>query len=103
MKFCGNMLFKGEPNANDDDDSVDSKATIDFESFWSTLDEENHMDLTFEEKVGMAAVDEGFSGGSVEVARGGTMTLAPRRSMKEMRRKTIVREVRTRAVRHPGV
>jgi len=95
MKFCGNMLFEGESNDNGDDDSVDSEVTFDFESFCRSLDDE-HQTMTYEEKVGMATVDEKFSKGSVEVARGRRMTLVRSTGKTDTRRKTVVKEVEKR-------
>mmetsp|Transcript_28175 Transcript_28175/g.48610 ORF Transcript_28175/g.48610 Transcript_28175/m.48610 type:complete len:404 (-) Transcript_28175:212-1423(-) len=95
MKFCGDMLFEGDSNDSQDDDSVDSEVTFDFESFCRTLDDE-HDTMTFEEKVGMVTVDEKFSKGSVEVARGKRMTLVRSTGKTDMHRKTIVKEVKKR-------
>ena len=95
MKFCGDMLFEGDSNDNGDDDSVGSEVTFNFESFCRDLDDE-HDTMTFEEKAGMATVDENFSKGSVEVARGKRMTLVQSTSRTDMRRKTIVKEVKKR-------
>ena len=96
LKFCADVLFKGDSNDNDDDDSsVDSELTFDFESFCRDLDDE-HDTMTFEEKVSMATVDENFSKGSVEVARGKRMTLVQSTSRTDMRSNTIVKEVKKR-------
>lgn len=52
--------------------------------------------MTYEEKATMVSVDDKYSKGSVEVARGKRMTLLPSNSKKDQRRKTIVKEVKRR-------
>mmetsp|Transcript_14923 Transcript_14923/g.26972 ORF Transcript_14923/g.26972 Transcript_14923/m.26972 type:complete len:184 (-) Transcript_14923:129-680(-) len=99
LKFCGNLLFEGESNDNDDDNSVDSALTFDFESFCKSLDdepEEVSLKMTYDEKVTMITVDDKLCKGSVENARGKTMTLMPNNNKKDMRKKTIVEEVKRR-------
>ena len=101
MKFCSDMLFEEEDSDSiGDDDSVDSELTFDFETFCRTLDDEDERGdetkMTKEEKFSMVTVNEKFSKGSVEVARGKRMTLMPSNSKKDMRRQTILKEVKRR-------
>merc|ERR1712194_690692 len=81
LKFCGRMLFPDDENdsANSDDSGEDEEPP-----------------LTFEEKMGMITVNEQFSKGSVEVARGGRMTMVAAKSTGATRRKTIMKEVKKR-------
>jgi len=98
------MLFEDEEEGDDDksdEDSADSEVTFDFEAFCKGLDDdggESSGPMTHEEKMSMATVDEKFSKGSVEVARGKRMTLMPnsKDKKKETRRKTIIKEVKKR-------
>ena len=108
MKFCGNLLFQEEDDESDYDDdefSVDSELTFDFEAFCKKMSfqEDNTRDsqkkaarMTFMDKATMATVGGQFSHGSVEVARGKRMTIMPSKNKKEERRKTIMKEVKRR-------
>mmetsp|Transcript_27107 Transcript_27107/g.57573 ORF Transcript_27107/g.57573 Transcript_27107/m.57573 type:complete len:398 (-) Transcript_27107:279-1472(-) len=101
LKFCGEFLFEGETNdKGDNEHSVDdSEVTFDFEPFCRSLDMDSDQPkkLAFEEKAGMATVDDKLCKGSVEVARGGRMTLMHQSNTAEnVRRKTIVKEVKRR-------
>mmetsp|Transcript_34132 Transcript_34132/g.71863 ORF Transcript_34132/g.71863 Transcript_34132/m.71863 type:complete len:184 (+) Transcript_34132:958-1509(+) len=99
LKFCGDMLFEGESNYGDDDNSVESELTFDFESFCRSLDdesEESTLKMTYEEKLTMVTVDAKLCKGSVENARGKTMTLMPKNNKKDVRKKTIVEEAKRR-------
>ena len=98
MKFCGELLFQDEENDEDNAsvNSVDSELTFDFEAFCKSLDDEVEAEMTYEEKVSMVTVNDKYSGGSVEVARGTRMTLARPKGKSEMRKKTIMKEVKRR-------
>jgi len=100
LRFCGDLLFEDERKAKgqDDGDSVDSGVTFDFETFCMSLNEEpaDSWKMTYEEKASMVTVDEKICKGSVDVARGKRVTLMPSKSEKDMRRKTIVNEVKRR-------
>ena len=45
------MLFERISNDNDDDHSIDSELTFDFESFFKTMDSNGVMKMTHDEKV----------------------------------------------------
>jgi len=99
LKFCGDMLFEGESNYGDDDNSVESELTFDFESFCRSLDdesEESTLKMTYEEKLTMVTVDAKLCKGSVENARGKRMTLMSNKKDKDARKKSIVKEVKRR-------
>lgn len=103
LKFCADVLFQDEEKDDDDDnDSADSELTFDFEAYCKGLgqDEErgddNHFKMSFEDKISMVTIDKKLSKGSVEVARGKRMTLLPSNSKKDLRKKTIVKEVKRR-------
>jgi len=98
LKFCGRMLFPDDENdsANSDDSDEDDEEIGDLEAFCKTLGEDEEPPLTFEEKMGMITVNEQFSKGSVEVARGGRMTMVAAKSTGATRRKTIMKEVKKR-------
>ena len=57
---------------------------------------EGETKMTKEEKFSMVTVNEKYSKGSVEVARGRRMTLMPSNSKKDMRRQSILKEVEKR-------
>ena len=99
MKFCATLLFADEESNqdnSDDNSSVDSDVTFDFEAFCKNLDEDEAVKMSQAEKASMATVDDKYSHGSVEVARGKRMTLMPSASKKDLRRKTIIKEVKKR-------
>ena len=103
LKFCADVLFKGDSNDNDDDDSsVDSELTFDFESFCRTIVDEGETKMTHDEKADMVTVEEKYSRGSVEVARGKRMTLIRSKGKTDLRRKTIVNEVKRRQTKLAG-
>jgi len=91
LRFCGQLLFE-----DNDNDSVDSDVTAGLEAFCRNLDDDAEQPMTFEEKAEMVTVSDKFSKGSVEVARGGRMTVVASKSPKEMRRKTLMKEVKKR-------
>ena len=101
-RFCGELLFENENKGGDDDDSVGSEDTPDLEAFCATLGDDEEPPLTWEEKAGMITVDDKHSRGSVEVARGGRMTVVKRPSAKAKKRKTILKEVNRRQTRVSG-
>ena len=99
LKFCASLLFaniESNQENSDDNSSVDSEVTFDFEAFCKTLEEEEAVKMSHAEKASMATVDDKYSHGSVEVARGKRMTLMPSSSKKDLRRKTIIKEVKKR-------
>ncbi len=98
LKFCGNLLFEDELDADGDDDSVASGANVDFETFCKNLQENpESLKMTYEEKASMAILDDKLCKGSVEVARGKRMTLMTNSmSKKRERKQTIVKEVKRR-------
>ena len=107
IKFCANLVF-GDEEEDDEDDgssSVDSDATFDFEDFCKKLDDEEEgpkkksTRMTMKEKLSMVTVDDKYSKGSVDVARGKRMTLMPADHHRHSRRQTIMKEVRTRQTR----
>mmetsp|Transcript_11389 Transcript_11389/g.24702 ORF Transcript_11389/g.24702 Transcript_11389/m.24702 type:complete len:401 (-) Transcript_11389:206-1408(-) len=98
LKFCGDVLYgddEDEDNGNDDV-SVDSQVTFDFEAFCQEIDEDSPHRMSRNERRSMVTIDEKFSKGSVEVARGHRMTLHKPSNQKEMRKKTILEEVNRR-------
>ena len=97
-RFCANLLEDGEDN-EDADDSAASELTEDLEAFCQTFDDDEEPPLTYEEKIGMITVDDKFSQGSVEVARGGRMTVVKRPSVGHKRRQTLVKDLRKRQTR----
>lgn len=97
LKFCGDVLFEGEEKAIGDDDSAGSDVTFDFESFCNTLDDDDYQTkVTTDERMTMVSLDDRFSKGSVEVARGHRVTLANKSVQKDVRRKTMMKEVKKR-------
>ena len=98
-RFCGQLLTEQmeDPADGDSDDESEVTPTPDLHVFCKQLSEQEETDellpLTLEEKMDMITVDERFSRGSVEVARGGRMTLVSKPSKNTVRRKTIVKEV----------
>eukprot|EP00580_Thalassiosira_gravida_P007121 CAMPEP_0201639308 /NCGR_PEP_ID=MMETSP0493-20130528/19016_1 /ASSEMBLY_ACC=CAM_ASM_000838 /TAXON_ID=420259 /ORGANISM="Thalassiosira gravida, Strain GMp14c1" /LENGTH=173 /DNA_ID=CAMNT_0048112665 /DNA_START=103 /DNA_END=624 /DNA_ORIENTATION=- len=97
LKFCGDLLLEEEPKAYEDDDSVGSELTFDCNTFSKTLEPDDmSLKMTYAEKVSMVTIDEKLCKGSVENARGKTMTLMPNNNKKDMRKKTIVEEVKRR-------
>ncbi len=101
MRFCGNILFEEtmHQDAADDNTSVGSELTFDFDAFCRQLDDDARNKMSHAEKVSMVTVGEKFSQGSVEVARGKRMTLLPTQNNMEERRKTIMKEVKRRQTR----
>eukprot|EP01082_Thalassiosira_pseudonana_P004843 g4167.t1 g4167 contig15:479678-481380(+) len=105
MKFCGEVLFAmtmndDEEEDDDYDDGVDSELT--FEDLCKQIAEEEDAgfhEMTTEDKMSMISVQDKFSKGSVEVARGKRMTLMPTKDKGESRRKTIVKEAHRRATK----
>lgn len=97
LKFCGDVLYGDEDEGSDsDDDSVDSQVTFDFEAFCKEIDEDSAPKMSRKERRSMVTIDDRFSKGSVEVARGNRMTLHKQSNQKDMRKKTILKEVNRR-------
>lgn len=98
VKFCGTLLFQDEKS--DSDDSVDStnsdEDSLDFEAFCKTLDGDEEPPMTYEEKCSMITVSDKYAKGSVEVARGGRMSMVAGKSANESRRKTLMKDVKKR-------
>ena len=108
MKFCAELLFPPDENENDkntDEDSVDSEVTFDFEAYCRSLDENEDHDhpMSRDDKASMAILDDKFSKGSVDVARGKRMTLMPNANKKEARRKTVMKKARKTLVSKASV
>lgn len=95
MKFLAEMLFEGEIQSGD---SVCSDLTFDFETFCKSLseapDEATSLKMTYAEKASMVSIDEKFSQGSVEVARGKRMSLKKGKS--DSRRQILLKEASRR-------
>ena len=97
LKVCGDLLFPEEEDESDyDEDSVDSALTFDFEAFCKKMDDTPGGEKKPNAIATMVTVGEQWTHGSVEVARGGAMTLMPTKNKKEERRKHIVSEVKKR-------
>mmetsp|Transcript_2574 Transcript_2574/g.5465 ORF Transcript_2574/g.5465 Transcript_2574/m.5465 type:complete len:395 (+) Transcript_2574:155-1339(+) len=98
LKFCAEVLFDGdsEDKTDNDDNSVDSEVTFDFESFARSLDADGPPRMTVAEKMSMITVSEKYSRGSVEVARGKRMTLHQSKGKSGVERGTIMKEVKRR-------
>lgn len=97
MKFCAELLFADQNSTLDEEHSVDSDITFDFETFCREMSEnEDTATMSYEEKASMATIDDKYSKGSVDVARGKRMTLMPSSSEKNLRRKSILKEIRKR-------
>jgi len=98
LSFCGTLLFQDEESGSDD--SVGSansdEDAIDFESFCKTLGTDEEPPMTYEEKCSMITFNDKYSKGSVEVARGGRMSMVPTKGANESRRKTLMKEVKKR-------
>lgn len=98
LKFCGDVLYGDDEDegSDSDDDSVDSQVTFDFEAFCKEIDEDSAPTMSRKERRSMVTIDDRFSKGSVEVARGNRMTLHKPSNQKDMRKKTILKEVNRR-------
>ncbi len=98
IKVCGDLLFSEEEDESDyDEDSVDSALTFDFDAFCNKMEDKTPEGGKKTNAIAtMLEVGEQWTHGSVEVARGGAMTLMPTKNKKEERRKQIVSEVNKR-------
>jgi len=98
LNFCGKLLYQDEDDASADSvESIDSNEdTLDFESFCKNLGSDEEPPMTYEEKLSMITVNDKFSKGSVEVARGGRMSIVPTKGANQSRRKTLMKEVKKR-------
>ena len=76
---------------DDDDDASDADAG-DLEAFCKNLDEGN-ASMSYAEKTEMITVADEYSKGSVEMARGGRMTVVKTQTAKGKRRQTLLKEV----------
>ena len=96
MKFCGNLLFpedEEESDHEDDEHSVASGLTFDFDTFCNKMEKEAPKKMSL---MDIVTVGERYSQGSVEVAQAGAATLMPTKNKKEERRKNIIKEVKKR-------
>ncbi len=101
LKVCGDLLFpedeEEEGSDYDEEDSVDSALTFDFAAFCKKMEETTPQGGRKTNAIAkMVTIGEKWSNGSVEVARGGAMTLMPTKNRKEERRKHIMTEVKKR-------
>ena len=91
LNFCGRLLDDKEVDDDDDDDASDADAG-DLEAFCKNLDEGN-ASMSYAEKTEMITVADEYSKGSVEMARGGRMTVVKTQTAKGKRRQTLLKEV----------
>ena len=96
LKFCGELMF--EDDVDEDDDSVASEI-MDLETFCKTLNDSDYEQphMSFGEKAAMITINEKYSRGSVEVARGRRMTvMASQKGSRGTQRKIILKELKKR-------
>ena len=86
LKFCGDILFNDEEGDEEDDESVDSVMSFDFDFAGPRNHKEN--------RLSMFSIQEKYSKGSVEVARGARASIVSKR---ETLRKTMVKHIRKTA------
>jgi len=100
LRFCGEVLFECGSADDDDKDDDESDVTFDFEAFCMDLDEEGDSlythRMTKKDRISMITIKKRYSNGSVDVARGKRMTLVPSQGQREIRRKTVLKEVKYR-------
>lgn len=93
LRFCSEVLYEGDVE-DDDAASVGSDVTFDFETFCNTLDDDqSHLKMTRREKLSMIRINDKFTRGSVETARGHRATLMKPKSKGEVRRDSVIKEV----------
>mmetsp|Transcript_23990 Transcript_23990/g.41080 ORF Transcript_23990/g.41080 Transcript_23990/m.41080 type:complete len:120 (+) Transcript_23990:1-360(+) len=97
LRFCGQVLFEVPSNDGNDKNYVDyEQFSKEFEAYFNVLGEECEGKMTHEEKVSMVALNEKYTKGSVDVARGKRVRLLTNDNEKAMRRRTIVIEAKRR-------
>mmetsp|Transcript_19934 Transcript_19934/g.43336 ORF Transcript_19934/g.43336 Transcript_19934/m.43336 type:complete len:418 (-) Transcript_19934:174-1427(-) len=92
LRFCSEVFYEGD--VDDDEASVGSDVTFDFETFCNSLDDDqSHLKMSRSEKLSMIRINDRFTQGSVETARGHRATLSKAKSKGEVRRDSYFKEV----------
>ena len=98
LRFCGDLLFEEYlGDHEDDDESITSEATMGFEAFCESMrDDVPPRRPSFKEQARMITCNDTYSGGSVEVARGGRMGITFCKGPKCAQRQALLKEARKR-------